>query len=260
MSMHSHLPVTDLVPRTLPKVGHAAGISAALLIVGLAGCSGSADTTGIQDVGGHRLYMSCAGDGPTTVVLVHCWGQRCRLPSPRPRHPSARPADRRLPRVPLRPTTDATWGPARPWTQSRRPGDVVREMSAVLKPAARSRRTSCGRARSGTGGSAYLETHPDDVTGGSSSTPCSPTSSGWTATSPRQYTFTHFDREDRCCTEAATLARLSTALSAPADDSGPPRRSTLCTRSPRSGFQWTRPKQGGLRVLDGVRTADVPLS
>lgn len=45
--MHSHLPLTDLVPRTLPKVGLAGGISAALLIIGLAGCSGSADTTGI---------------------------------------------------------------------------------------------------------------------------------------------------------------------------------------------------------------------
>lgn len=81
MSMHSHLPLTDLVPRTMPKVGLAGGISAALLIDDYRVC----------------LY------------------------------------DRR--NVGSSETVDAV----------QTPGDVVRDMSAVLKPAARSRRTSCGR-------------------------------------------------------------------------------------------------------------------
>lgn len=140
--MHSHLPVTDLVPRTLPKVGHAAGISAALLIVGLAGCSGSADTTGIQDVGGHRLYMSCAGDGPTTVVLVHCWGQRCRL---RPHVHATGVRDLLIDDYRVCLYDRRNVGSSETVDAVQTPGDVVRDMSAVLKPAARSRRTSCGR-------------------------------------------------------------------------------------------------------------------
>ena len=34
---------------------------------------GSTETTDLYDVGGHKLYMSCTGKGPTTVVYVHGW-------------------------------------------------------------------------------------------------------------------------------------------------------------------------------------------
>ena len=33
----------------------------------------SPDIEGLYDVGGHRLYLACTGDGPVTVVYVHGW-------------------------------------------------------------------------------------------------------------------------------------------------------------------------------------------
>src|SRR6478735_2188381 len=33
----------------------------------------SPDIEGLFDVGGHRLYLACTGDGPVTVVYVHGW-------------------------------------------------------------------------------------------------------------------------------------------------------------------------------------------
>ena len=31
------------------------------------------DIEGLYDVGGHRLYLACSGDGPVTVIYVHGW-------------------------------------------------------------------------------------------------------------------------------------------------------------------------------------------
>src|SRR5688500_3070491 len=68
----------------------AAMLLVALLATALVGCGGSSTpasdsdpqpsgdlpasgTADLYDVGGHKLYMSCEGDGPVTVVYVHGW-------------------------------------------------------------------------------------------------------------------------------------------------------------------------------------------
>ena len=134
--------------RSRPTVGLTKRISAALLIIALAGCSGSAEptgtagsspspsrsesvtasstagtsdteTAGMYDVGGHKLYMSCAGEGPTTVVFVHGWvndAASFRTPTP----PGC--AIGWSTTTGSASTIAATSGPARPWTRSRRRG------------------------------------------------------------------------------------------------------------------------------------------
>ena len=140
-----------------PTVGLAGVILAALLITGLAGCSGSAettgtagnasagrsasatesstasspdaDTTGLYDVGGHKLYMSCAGDGPTTVVFVHGWINDASVP-----HVHATGVRDRLVddfRVCLYDRRNV--GSSETVNAVQTPRDVVRDMRAVLR-------------------------------------------------------------------------------------------------------------------------------
>ena len=155
-------------------VGLAGGVLAALLITGLAGCSGSAprrpgplatlqrvvprplpesstasspdaDTTGLYDVGGHKLYMSCAGDGPTTVVFVHGWVNDASVP-----HIHATGVRDRLVddfRVCLYDRRNV--GSSETVDAVQTPRDVARDMHAVLKAGGERPPYILGRVRSG---------------------------------------------------------------------------------------------------------------
>jgi pimeloyl-ACP methyl ester carboxylesterase len=217
--------------RTRTTARLAGWIPAALLIIGLAGCSGSAETTGtadsaspdqsasatesstastpdaettgMYDVGGHQLYMSCAGDGPTTVVLVHGWVNDVGF-VPHVHATGVRDLlvddyrvclyDRR--NVGSSETVDAVQTPA----------DVVRDMHAVLKAGGeRPPYILWAGSFGGLVASAYLQAHPGDVKGVVFVDAMFPDELGLDRYLPRQYTFKHFDREDRCC----TLERIS---------------------------------------------------
>ena len=136
----------------------------------------------MYDVGGHKLYMSCAGDGPVTVVYVHGWvNDTGYIP-----HDSATGIrdllvddyrvclyDRR--NVGSSQTVDAVQTPA----------DMRRDMEAVLEaggvdPPYILMAASFG----GLVATSYLTSTPTTSPGWCSSTPCSPTNSGWTATFP----------------------------------------------------------------------------
>ena len=212
-------------PVELTTVRLAAGISAVLLIIGLAGCSGSAettgttgnastgrsasatesstrsspdaDTTGLYDVGGHKLYMSCAGDGPTTVVFVHGWINDASVP-----HVHATGVRDRLVddfRVCLYDRRNV--GSSETVDAVQTPGDVVRDMHAVLKAGGeRPPYILWAGSFGGLVASAYLQAHPDDVTGVVFVDAMFPDELGLDRYLPRQHTFKHFDREDKCCT------------------------------------------------------------
>ena len=103
---HSRTPGDAMnATRPRPRSRSWTNLAAVLLTLAMAGCAGSSgssadagrekprdepsatqqsaaeetsvsptnETAGMYDVGGHKLYMSCAGDGPTTVVFVHGW-------------------------------------------------------------------------------------------------------------------------------------------------------------------------------------------
>ena len=213
-----------------PTVGLVGGVLAALLITGLAGCSGSAettgtagnasagrsasatesstasspdaDTTGLYDVGGHKLYMSCAGDGPTTVVFVHGWVNDASVP-----HIHATGVRDRLVddfRVCLYDRRNV--GSSETVDAVQTPGDVVRDMHTVLKAGGeRPPYILWAGSFGGLVASAYLKAHPDDVTGVVFVDAMFPDELGLDRYLPRQHTFKHFDKEDKCC----TLERIS---------------------------------------------------
>ena len=212
-------------PVELTTVRLAAGISAVLLIIGLAGCSGSvaktgtggspspgrtapapesptvsspdAETTGLYDVGGHKLYMSCAGDGPTTVVFVHGWINDASVP-----HVHATGVSDRLVddfRVCLYDRRNV--GSSETVDAVQTPRDVVRDMRAVLRAGGeKPPYILWAGSFGGLVASAYLQAHPDDVTGVVFVDAMFPDELGLDRYLPRQHTFKHFDREDKCCT------------------------------------------------------------
>ena len=216
--------------RRRPTVGLAVGISAVLLIIGLAGCSGGAetsgaagsasprrspsaaesptasnpdtDTTGMYDVGGHKLYMSCAGDGPSTVVFVHGWVDDAFVP-----HDHATGVRDRLVddfRVCLYDRRNV--GSSETVDAVQTPRDVVRDMRAVLKAGGEKPPYILWAASfGGLVASAYLKAHPDDVIGVVFVDAMFPDELGLDRYLPRQRTFKHFDKEDECC----TLERIS---------------------------------------------------
>ena len=208
----------------------AGGLSGALLIVGLAGCDGTADpaseatghadrstpsreavaanTTGAEktemyDVGGHKIYMSCAGDGDMTVVLVHGWVNDAGF-VPHDHATGVRDLlssdyrvclyDRR--NVGSSETVDAV----------QKPGDMVRDMHAVL--AAGGEEPPFILWAGSFGGlvaSAYLKAHPEDVAGMVLVDAMFPDELKLDRYLPREYTFKYFRKEDKCC----TLERIS---------------------------------------------------
>lgn len=214
-----------------PLVPLAAGITAALLISGLAGCSGRAEETGtaaiagpgrsssttqsstastsaaetadMYDVGGHKLFMSCAGDGRTTVVLVHGWVNDAGF----------------VPHVHATGVRDLLIDDYRVCLYDRRnvgssqtvdavqtPRDLVRDMHEVLGAGGESPPYILWAGSfGGLVASAYMKAHPGDVTGVVFVDAMFPDELGLDRYLPRQYTFKHFDPEDKCC----TLERIS---------------------------------------------------
>lgn len=156
------------------------------------------ETEGMYDVGGHQLYMTCAGAGDITVVNVHGWvndtsfvphssvlGVRDRLVDDF----RVCAYDRR--NVGSSETVDAVQTPA----------DVVRDMERVLEaggvdPPYLLYAGSFG----GLVAHAYLQAHPDDVVGMLLVDSMFPDELRLDPYLRPEWRFRHFDREDRCCT------------------------------------------------------------
>ena len=208
-----------------PTVGLAGVILAALLITGFAGCSvsgettgtagdasagqsasapesptassPSADTTGMYDVGGHKLYMSCAGDGPTTVVFVHGWVNDASVPHVHGVGVRGRLVDDF--RVCLYDRRNV--GSSESVDAVQTPGDAVRDMHSVLKAGGeRPPYILWAGSFGGLVASAFLKAHPDEVIGVVFVDAMFPDELGLDRYLPQQHTFKHFDKEDKCCT------------------------------------------------------------
>ena len=81
------------------------------------------------------------------------------------------------------------------------PRDMVREMRAVLKAGGeRPPYILWAGSFGGLVASAYLKAHPEDVTGVLFVDAMFPDELGLDRYLPEQFTFKHFDKEDRCCT------------------------------------------------------------
>jgi len=160
------------------------------------------DEISMYDVGGHKLYMSCAGDGPTTGVFVHGWVNDDSVP-----HGLATGVRDRLVddfRVCLYDRRNV--GSSETVDAVQTPQDVVRDMRAVLKAGGeRPPYILWAGSFGGLVASAYLKAHPDDVIGVVFVDAMFPDELGLDRYLPRQHTFKHFDREDECC----TLERIS---------------------------------------------------
>lgn len=206
-------------------------VTTALLLLGLAGCGGtsvpagsggevppgssaparrasamnatSVETADLYDVGGHKLYMSCAGSGPMTVVSVHGWVNQTGF-VPHEAVSQVRDLLTDDYRVCLYDRRNV-W-PSDTVDAVQRPRDVVREMHAVLaaggeKPPYLLYAGSFG----GLVASAYLKAHPGDVKGMVLVDAMFPDELGLDRFLPREYRFKHFSKEDKCC----TLERIS---------------------------------------------------
>lgn len=163
----------------------------------------ASETTDLYDVGGHRLYMSCAGAGPVTVVYVHGWVNDAEYVP----HNSALGIrnlldddyrvclyDRR--NVGSSDTVDAI----------QRPADIVRDMEGVLAgggvdPPYILMAASFG----GLVAHAYLNEHPDDVIGMVLIDTMFPDELALDRFLPRDARFVYYDKDDKCC----TLERIS---------------------------------------------------
>ena len=213
--------------RSRPTVGLSKRISAALLIIALAGCSGSAEptatagsspspgrsesvtasstagtsdteTAGMYDVGGHKLYMSCAGNGPTTVVGVHGWVNDAGFV---PHAHTGGVRDLLVDDYRVCVYDRRNVGSSQTVDEVQTPRDMVREMRAVLKAGGeRPPYILWAGSFGGLVASAYLKAHPKDVTGVLFVDAMFPDELGLDRYLPEQYTFKHFDKEDRCCT------------------------------------------------------------
>ena len=207
-----------------------ARLATAVLVAALVGCNGSPEpmaddaggasveraasgtstapstssvTSDLYDVGGHRLYMECAGEGSTTVVFVHGWVNDPNF-VPHDAAASVRDLltddyqvclyDRR--NVGSSDTVDAV----------QKPRDLVRDMRGVLmaggvEPPFILYAGSFG----GLVAHAYLKEHPEDVAGMVLVDSMFPDELRLDRYLPRDYTFKHFSKEDKCC----TLERIS---------------------------------------------------
>jgi pimeloyl-ACP methyl ester carboxylesterase len=160
-------------------------------------------TSDLYDVGGHRLYMECSGEGAVTVVFVHGWVNDAGfVPHAHTSGVTSRLVDdyrvcaydRR--NVGSSETVDAVQTPA----------DVVHDMERVL---------AAGRVEppyilwagsfGGLVATAYLERHPADVVGMVLVDSMFPDELRLDPFLPERYRFRHFTEEDKCC----TLERIS---------------------------------------------------
>ena len=158
----------------------------------------STTKTDMYDVGGHKLYMSCAGDGPVTVVYVHGWvNDTGYVP-----HNSAKGIsdlldddfqvclyDRR--NVGSSETVDAV----------QTPKDMLQDMEGVLAaggvdPPYILMAASFG----GLVASSYLGAHPEDVVGMVLIDTMFPDELRLDRFLAREYRFVYYNRDDKCCT------------------------------------------------------------
>ena len=157
----------------------------------------------MYDVGGHKLYMSCSGDGPTTVVAVHGWVNDASFV---PHIHSIGVRDRLVDDFRVCLYDRRNVGSSETVDAVQTPGDVVRDMRAVLKAGGeKPPYILWAGSFGGLVASAYLKAHPDDVVGVLFVDAMFPDELGLDRYLPRQHTFKHFDREDECC----TLERIS---------------------------------------------------
>jgi len=165
----------------------------------------SPDIEGLYDVGGHRLYLACTGDGPVTVVYVHGWVNNAGYVP----HNSATAIrdllsddfrvclyDRR--NVGSSETVDAVQTPA----------DMEQDMEAVLaaggvEPPYILMAASFG----GLVASQYLAEHPENVAGMVLIDTMFPDELRLDRLIPREFRFAYYRKDDRCC----TLERISQA-------------------------------------------------
>jgi pimeloyl-ACP methyl ester carboxylesterase len=156
------------------------------------------DIEGLYDVGGHRLYLACTGDGPVTVVYVHGWVNDAGYVP----HNSATGIrdllsddfrvclyDRR--NVGSSDTVDAVQTPA----------DMQHDMEAVLaaggvQPPYILMAASFG----GLVATQYLTAHPDDVVGMVLIDTMFPDELRLDPFLPREFRFEYYRKDDRCCT------------------------------------------------------------
>jgi pimeloyl-ACP methyl ester carboxylesterase len=157
----------------------------------------SPDIEGLFDVGGHRLYLACTGDGPVTVVYVHGWVDNTSYVP----HNSATAIrdlladdyrvclyDRR--NVGSSDTVDAVQSPA----------DMQHDMESVLaaggvKPPYILMAASFG----GLVASQYLAAHPDDVVGMVLIDTMFPDELRLDPFIAREYRFGYYRKDDKCC-------------------------------------------------------------
>ena len=156
------------------------------------------ETSGMYDVGGHKLYMSCAGEGPVTVVYVHGWVNDAGYVP----HNSALQVRDSLAdeyRVCLYDRRNVGSSEAVDAVQS--PADMLRDMEKVLEaggvePPYILMAASFG----GLVASAYLAAHPESVHGMVLIDTMFPDELRLDRFLPRDSRFVYFLKDDRCCT------------------------------------------------------------
>lgn len=163
----------------------------------------STTKTDMYGVGGHKLYMSCAGDGQVTVVYVHGWVNDAGYVP----HDSAEGISDLLEddfRVCLFDRRNV--GSSEAVDAAQTPKDMLQDMEGVLaaggvQPPYILMAASFG----GLVASSYLGAHPEDVVGMVLIDTMFPDELRLDRFLPREYRFVHYNREDKCC----TLERIS---------------------------------------------------
>lgn len=159
--------------------------------------------TDMYDVGGHKLFMTCSGDGPVTVVYVHGW---VNDPTYVP-HNSALGISAILDddfRVCLYDRRNV--GSSETVDAVQTPRDMLHDMEAVLEAAdVEPPYILMAASFGGLVASSYLAAHPDDVTGMVLIDTMFPDELRLDRFIPRDFRFVYYNRDDKCC----TLERIS---------------------------------------------------
>ena len=174
------------------------GASAGLAATADNSSAAATDIEGLYDVGGHRLYLECTGDGPLTVVYVHGWVNN---PEYVPHNSAIRIRDRlsRDYRVCLYDRRNV--GSSETVDAVQTPADMLHDMEAVLEaggvePPYILMAASFG----GLVASAYLQEHPDDVVGMVLIDTMFPDELRLDRYIPRDFRFVYYRQDDKCCT------------------------------------------------------------
>ncbi|NPC41706.1 alpha/beta fold hydrolase [Nocardioides sp. zg-1230] len=155
-------------------------------------------TSDVYDVGGHKLYMTCSGGGPITVVFVHGW---VNDPGFVPHEHITGVADRLVDDYRVCAYDRRNVGSSETVDAVQTPADVVQDMERVLaaggvEPPYILLAGSFG----GLVATAYLEKHPDDVVGMALVDTMFPDELRLDPFLPREFRFLYFDKDDKCCT------------------------------------------------------------